>query len=94
MSKDEKNQKDKEAVRDRSKRPAPKKSVGTSTTTSISVDEQECRVADTILSVLEQEKGKTLLRMLRLNRISILRLALGEGLNVLTAKLEKGERIL
>ena len=58
------------------------------------VDEEECRVADTILKVLEQEKGANLLRMLRLNRISILRLALGEGLNLLTAKVEKGEKIL
>lgn len=67
---------------------------GTAATTSISVDEKECQIADTILEVLEKEKGKEILRMLRVNRISVLRLALGMGLKELTRKVEAGESIL
>jgi len=75
----------------------PKKSKpkpGTAVTTSISVDEKECNIADNILRVLEQEKGAEILRMLRVNRISVLRLAMGMGLKELIKKVESGESIL
>lgn len=79
------------------KAPEKKKSKpkpGTAATTSISVDEEECQIADAMMANLEAQKGKATLRMLRVNRISILRLALGLGLEELVGRAEKNEPIL
>lgn len=71
-----------------------KSKAGTTPTTSIQVDEEENLIADSLLEALAEQKGKATLRMLRVNRISILRLALGIGLEQLKNRATKNEPIL
>ena len=70
--------------------PKPKKQKQQSTdSTTVHVDKEEMDRADAILELLVKEKGPVI-RMLRINRGSILRMAVAEGLEALEAKAAEG----
>ena len=71
------------------KAPAKKQSADS---TTVHVDKEEMGRADALLATLEEEKGG-IIRMLRINRGSILRMAVVEGLRVLEKKVEDGESL-